>query len=128
MAMTTWDRNFFLIVGALCVTLWLTGCTVYMPQAHLQPQVARHLGRPLTDAEVDIREEVVGVAIYTKCGTAGYMAALTITPLHGCARLLCGEDKAWKTDKPCTCPVYLLNDWDRAMEHELRHCYGWGEL
>lgn len=126
--MTAWDRNFFLILGALCVALWLSGCTLYLPQAHLQPAVQEHLGRALTDAEVDIREEVVGLGVYGKCGAAGFLAAMTFTPLHGCASLHCGKDKLWQTDKPCTCPVYLLNDSDRARAHERRHCYGLGEL
>jgi len=113
----------------LAVVLLISGCTL-LPQEHLLPALAEHHDNqpldPLT--EVDIREEIIGPGVYTNCGPKGYLAMATGSILLGCARLGCGDIKRWKTDKPCTCQVYLMFDWDTIRDNEYKHCLGYGEL
>jgi len=107
----------------------MTGCTL-LPQEHLLPVlVEKHNNQPLDPkTEVDIREEVIGPAVYTNCGPKGYLALATGGALFGCARLGCAGIKRWETNKPCTCQIYLMFDWDLIRDHEYKHCLGYGEL
>jgi hypothetical protein len=136
------------------VILLLTGCTAFAPQETLRkelrdyrelvvrldgkvlnPEAAAEIpvysetGEPV-DAEVDVRVEVVGYwGVYKRLNSVNMAIAVLGFPAipFGLSELWCAEHRAWETDTICTCQIWLATDSPRWLEHELRHCMGYGE-
>lgn len=144
--MTTWDRNFVLIIIALLGFLWLTSCTTMLPQSKLNPIIEKNLGRELVirvdgkvvnpvnerltfgaDAEVDVRITRYGYGMYGRGPLWAQIVAFPL-PVLGVAYLRCAENREWETDTICTCRIELWQEIETVLNHEIRHCKGYGEF
>ena len=125
----------FLSCLAACILLLMSGCgTVLAPQTHLDSNIQKHLGRPISiEKELDIRVYIDGpIGIYAGCNRMNPVLWLLSTPLFGgyifgCSERQCGEKRMWETKKICTCEIHQSFDADWIYQHELRHCQGYGE-
>jgi hypothetical protein len=97
------------------------------PTAALLPGIEQ----PRDRNDIDITIHEVPVTPWGKClGIVGKvnpmlaaMSVLTLSPLHGCARV--ARDRDLDPGQKPWCIIAVPKGNEEILEHELRHCEGW---
>ncbi len=112
----------------LALTVLLAGCStmpaIEGPTAKLFPGIERPRDR--NDMDITIHQ-IPGTA-WGKCleivgGARAVFSVLTLSPIHGCARL--PRDDELEPGETSWCIVAVPKGDAKVLEHELRHCEGW---